>query len=403
MDERRSGRGSRQAQPQGDEQGSATGPTRGQENIEVNQMATAINRMTDILERLAERQGPGPLNQPGAQDRGEDRALERFLKFNLPKFIGGPDPELAENWLERMTNIFAVLNYAEERRVTFAVFQFEGAARAWWDMIRGKWERAQTPWTWENLLREFNEKFFPPLIQEKRENEFIKVKRGASSVAEYEGKFTKFSKYALELVATERRRIRRFVQGLNVEIQEGLAAAQISTFPEALEKAQRVESARVQVKHFHAKKRGTPSHPLGQVDKGAAPSKKEKGTGGVETSSTSKRTQSRGGHNRRGQQRETPLSGQAVAPQVICGYCRKPNHTENECWKKSGKCLYCCSIKHQIANCPSIPKKGGSAQRPDKSVSKQSNGGGSRSKAPARIYALDYHQVSDPAKVIEGL
>ena len=108
-------------------------------------MATAINRMTDILERLVERQGLGPINQPGAQDRGEDRALERFLKFAPPKFIGEPDPKLAENWLERMTNIFAALDYTEERRVSFAAFQFEGVARAWWDFIRGKWEKTQTP------------------------------------------------------------------------------------------------------------------------------------------------------------------------------------------------------------------------------------------------------------------
>ena len=60
-------------------------------------MATAINRMTDILERLAEREGQGPINQPGVQDRGGDRALERFLKFVPPKFIGGSDPELAED------------------------------------------------------------------------------------------------------------------------------------------------------------------------------------------------------------------------------------------------------------------------------------------------------------------
>ena len=73
-------------------------------------------------------------------------------------------------------------------------------------------------------------------------------------MADYEGRFTKFSRYALELVATERRRIRRCVQGLNVEIQEGLAAAQIFTFTESLEKAQRVESARLQVRDFHVKK-----------------------------------------------------------------------------------------------------------------------------------------------------
>ena len=56
------GRGTRPAQPQGNDQGSATGPTQGQENIEGNQVATAINRMTDILERLADRQGYGPFN-----------------------------------------------------------------------------------------------------------------------------------------------------------------------------------------------------------------------------------------------------------------------------------------------------------------------------------------------------
>ncbi|XP_027122175.1 uncharacterized protein [Coffea arabica] len=209
--------------------------------------------MTDILERLAERQGPRPLNQPEGQDRGKDRALERFLKFNLPKFTGEPDPDAAENWLERMTNIFIALNYTEDRRVNFATFQFKRVARAWWDLIRGKWERVQTPWTWENFTSEFNEKFLPPLVQEKRKDEFIKLRQGSSSVAEYEGKFIKLSKYAPELVTNEQKRIRRFVQGLNVEIQEGLAAVQISMFTKVLGKAQRVESARLQVKDFYAK------------------------------------------------------------------------------------------------------------------------------------------------------
>ena len=109
------GRGIRQTQPQGDHQGSATEPTEGQENVKGDQVAISINCMTDILERLADRQGPGPFNQPGTQDRGDDRALERFLKFAPPKFIGEPNPELADNWLERMTNIFAILDYTEER------------------------------------------------------------------------------------------------------------------------------------------------------------------------------------------------------------------------------------------------------------------------------------------------
>ena len=82
-------------------------------------------------------------------------------------------------------------------------------------------------------------------------------------------------------MAIERKTIRRFVQGLNVKIQEGLAAAQISTFTESLEKAQRVESVKVQVRNFRAQKRGVSSNLLGQVNKSAPPPKMGRGTGGV--------------------------------------------------------------------------------------------------------------------------
>ena len=71
---------------------------------------------------------------------------------------------MAEGWLERIADIFAALNYTEERQVAIAVFQFEGAARSWWNMIRAKWDREQTPRTCVNFTREFNTKFLPPLI-----------------------------------------------------------------------------------------------------------------------------------------------------------------------------------------------------------------------------------------------
>ena len=39
-------------------------------------------------------------------------------------------------------------------------------------------------------MREFNAKFFPPLVQERKEDEFIRLRQGAQSVAEYESQFT---------------------------------------------------------------------------------------------------------------------------------------------------------------------------------------------------------------------
>ena len=164
----------------------------------------------------------------------------------------------------------------------------EGPARVWWNVIRAKWEREWTVWIWLNFVREFNQKYLPSIVQEKREDDFIRLRQGGLSVSEYETQFTKLSKFAPELIATEQRRVRRFVQGLNVELQEALAAAQINTFTEVLEKVQMIEIARAQVKAFHAKKKGASSGDQGQEqgDLDMPHSKEGRGAGGVRISGT---------------------------------------------------------------------------------------------------------------------
>ncbi|CAH2812573.1 MAG: Cysteine synthase (EC, partial [uncultured Caballeronia sp.] len=250
------------------------GQGQGQEAPPVDQVATAINRMADILERMEGPQGQGQGQgqaQPVGQVGGEDRALERFQKFNPPKFLGGSDPEEAEMWLERITDIFSALDYTEDRQISFASFQFEGPARAWWNMIRTKWEVEMIPRTWPRFLREFNAKYLPPIVQERREEAFLRCRQGTQSVAEYETQFTKLARYAPELVGTEQRRIRKFIHGLNVELQEGLATTRVETFGEAIEMAQRLESAKALVKNFQAKRKGGPGGSRGPGESSAPP------------------------------------------------------------------------------------------------------------------------------------
>ncbi|XP_071932106.1 uncharacterized protein [Coffea arabica] len=286
-----------------------------------------------------------------------------------------------------MVDIFAALHYPDEQQVTFAVFQLEGAVRSWWNVIRQKWEREQTPRTWVNFIREFNAKFFPPLVQERKEDEFIRLRQGAQTVAEYESQFTRLSKFAPELILTEQRRIWRFVQGLNVEIQKDLAAAQINAFSEAVEKAQRVENARLQVKNFQAKKRGFPGNNSGQEDENIPP-KFGRGTGGVRMPEMSP---------------ERPLrGGSASAARGPCGYCGKLNHSEDNCWRKEGKCLLCGSAEHQIANCPARLRERQGTLPPTTTHPDQSKGDKDGSKVSSRVYSLEQHQVFDPLEDVEG-
>nr|XP_027124193.1 uncharacterized protein LOC113740877 [Coffea arabica] len=318
--------------------GRGRGPE-GENEKEPDQVATAIQRMANLLERMVNQQGQGqgqhagnPGDKTGNNDR-EDRALERFHKFAPPKFVGGPNLDIAE----------------EERQISFAVFQFDGAARTWWNIIKAKWEREQTPWT-----KEFNEKYLLPIVQERREDEFIRLRQGTSSVAEYETQFTKLSRFAPDLVLTEEKRIRRFIQGLNVELQEALAAAQVDTFSQALEKAQKIEVARGQVKAFHDRKRRQPSsstYTPGQSSKNEPPTKLGRGAGGPQPAGT-------------------PGRGNF-------------------------------GTEHLIAQSPNLQQERASTPQSTGTASKPANAGENRPKVPARVYAMGQQEVTDPSAVIK--
>nr|XP_027093620.1 uncharacterized protein LOC113714020 [Coffea arabica] len=319
------GRPTRQHPEAGGDREPEVNQDQGQEGVAGDQVATAINRITDVLERLTERQATGPVHQPGGPVDSDDRALERFLKFGPPKFYGGPEPEIAEGWWERISDIFAALNYTEERQVTFATFQFEGAARSWWNL-------------------------------------------------------------------------------------EGLAAVRINTFADAVERAQRLEVARAQVKSFQSKKRFAPSSSREPIFGNAPPAKVGRGTGGVirpgaprgalargngARNAGGRHNGARGGPIGRGQSRNNSQGGRAITPPSTCTYCKKLGHTIDNCWKKLGKCLRCGSSEHQMAGCPRVQEGITPNARPN-------NSGGSRPTVPGRVYALDNQPVPNSSEVVEG-
>ncbi|XP_027181928.1 uncharacterized protein LOC113780316 [Coffea eugenioides] len=110
---------------------------------------------------------------------------------------------------------------------------------------------------------------------------------------------------------------------------------------------------------------------------------------------------SRGGLGGRGQQRGASQGGLASAPRISCEYCRKPNHTKKNCWRKERKCLYCGSADHQIANCPVPSREECGTQQSTKTNPGQSKVEGNRPKVLARVYALEQHQVPDSSEVVE--
>ena len=201
---------------------------------------------------------------------------------------------------------------------------------------------------------------------DRKDEEFIGLRQGTLTVAQYEVQFTKLSKYAPEMVNTEEKRKRRFLQGLNIELQRSLVSARIDTYADMVEFAQKVEDCEIKWKKIQGSQRTGPRN--WESDK--------KG---------STQRQVRNLQKRPGEVRAFAPAKLRTAPSS-CPFCGKIGHNESNCWKKAGKCFHCGSTEHKVRNCP-IYQSGSIGMTVDTPALR------GKSKASARVHALDKSNV----------
>ena len=95
----------------------------------------------------------------------------------------------------------------------------------------------------DHLWKEFQEwrRYFSISVHEWKRKEFLYLTQGNKIVMEYEREFTQLSRFARSLVATEKDRVERFVNGLKMSLQKDLAFCELSSHAEALDKALKAE------------------------------------------------------------------------------------------------------------------------------------------------------------------
>jgi hypothetical protein len=69
---------------------------------------------------------------------------ERFgnLKFSIPKFDGGSDPEAYPTWELKVDRIFHMHNYSEEKKMAMVALEFDDYALIWWEQLLSDRENA---------------------------------------------------------------------------------------------------------------------------------------------------------------------------------------------------------------------------------------------------------------------
>ena len=163
-------------------------------------------------------------------------------------FISLPPPEYAGNfncssegldWLQRVKQCLDVIGVPGDLRVGFAAYTFTGAAGYWWDFVKRSCDVESM--TWDDFEQMFLNRYVPETTRLAKVSELYLLTQGEMTVFQYDTKFIELSRYALNLLTSDKERAERFVLGLRPSIRMALICFKYDTYEQAVAAALRVE------------------------------------------------------------------------------------------------------------------------------------------------------------------
>ena len=125
---------------------------------------------------------------------------------------------VADHWFMQIENVLEAMEITSDMtRIKLAIFQLEGEAQVWWRWARTS--RDLEVMTWAEFQELFMAKYFPETARHAKAQEFLELKRGATTVMDYVARFTKLARFADDYVASGLAKVRRFENGLKLSIQ----------------------------------------------------------------------------------------------------------------------------------------------------------------------------------------
>ncbi|KAL5737099.1 hypothetical protein ACOSQ2_031887 [Xanthoceras sorbifolium] len=243
-----------------------------------NRLLADINRGGNAPRRERNANGQGNVVDGGTV------TLERFKKLGSLTFKGTSDPLVAKAWLKQIEKVFTVIGCPYEQKVIFATFMFQDEAEM--------------------------------------ERDFLNLKQGSKSVAEYEEQFTSLSQFATQLILDDESKGRRFLDGLHPDIQNIVDRA-LNT-ERSMEECKNAREAYRKINlqggscNGNASKRGPQFR--NRDNDGHGGSEKAFGNGSFMKN---------------------------VSP---CQYCARSH--AGECYRKTGACFGCGKAGHMLKDCP---------------------------------------------------
>ncbi|XP_055830875.1 uncharacterized protein LOC129899902 [Solanum dulcamara] len=263
------------------------------------------------------------------------------------EFEGIVDPTNTEQWFEWIERVFEQLECSNAAKFKYAISLLQKDAYDWW--------------------------YVPPAYNDAKKKEFLNLEQGSMSIAEYQQKFLRLSRYARGIINNKKDKCRRFIDGLNDSIRKSVAFLQHENFCKLVSDAptwERIDKEQAGRNEQNFRKAYADSGgPLkrGRFDSSMANTFRKLAQHKQNRSITSTAS--------------TPSYGQGKTRIPTCAQCGK-NHF-GTCRRASGACFSCGSIDHKVRYCLnpnpiSSPRTEGSVQKPVTTPSEGNRGARSR-------------------------
>ncbi|XP_073153876.1 uncharacterized protein [Henckelia pumila] len=188
----------------------------------------SVNMLAGIT-RLLENQATQP------RKSHEEDVAERFKKQGPKEFSGTTDPLVAEEWIRSMEVIFTYMGINDADKVRCAIFMLKEDSALWWEGAVIGVNLATLTWT--EFRRMFYEKYYTAEARGILIREFMSLRQGDKSVAEYVKQFERGCHFAPLIANDGAERLRHFTYGLRPDIKHDVFMADVADYGAAAEEA----------------------------------------------------------------------------------------------------------------------------------------------------------------------
>ncbi|XP_047313623.1 uncharacterized protein LOC124917180 [Impatiens glandulifera] len=176
------------------------------------------------------------------QEGGQAPAYKQFMTFKPAEFKGSSDPIVSEEWVQAMETIFELMQISEVERVRCTTFMLRDDARIWWQGAKAALDLNNI--SWEEFKEVFYGKYFTLSTRNKLAQEFLEIKQGDSSIADYVKRFERGKYFAPMVTGNASMELNRFLEGLNATIRMNVRFSNPSSIRETIDRALMVEKDR---------------------------------------------------------------------------------------------------------------------------------------------------------------